>query len=38
VQETQIKLVGDKLYASINSSNEFTRAKLLMAFNHKAFT
>lgn len=41
-QETQMKLVGDKIYASVlNLQNEkdksYTRVKLQMAFNHKVF-
>lgn len=41
-QETQVKLVGDKLYATVlspNSDNDttYTRVKLTLAFNHKAF-
>lgn len=40
-QETQMKLVDDKIYAAVlnqGQAKEYTRAKLMMAFNHKVFT
>jgi hypothetical protein len=41
-QSTQMKLVGDKIYAAVLNPNSehdkvYTRTKLISAFNHKAF-
>jgi len=41
-QESQMKLIGNKIYAAVlNPSSEkdkqYTRTKLLIAFNHKNF-
>jgi hypothetical protein len=39
-QETQMKLVDDKIYAAVlnqGQAREYTRARLIMAFNHKTF-
>jgi hypothetical protein len=40
-QETQMKLLGDKIYVAVLGNNErdrqYTRVKLMSAFNHKNF-